>query len=139
MRELMLILHFLGLTMGLGTGFAHAFLGSTASKMSNEEATKFRLQSLVLSNMGHIGIALLIVSGLYLITPYWKTLSSMPLLITKLSLVAILVVLITLISLSSKRAKKGNAEMEIKKMEKLGKITMVVGLAIVILAVNIFH
>jgi hypothetical protein len=27
MREVMLTFHFIGLAMGLGTGFAHAFLG----------------------------------------------------------------------------------------------------------------
>lgn len=89
MREVMLILHFIGLTMGLGTGFAHGFLGIAASKMSPDEATRFRMHSLVLSRMGHIGLALLIVSGLYLITPYWAMLPHSPLLITKLSLVSV--------------------------------------------------
>ena len=67
----MLILHFIGLAMGLGTTFAHAFLGMAVSKMTSEEAIKFRLHSLVLSKMGNIGIVLLIFSGLYLITPFW--------------------------------------------------------------------
>jgi len=45
MREPMLILHFVGLTMGLGTGFAHAFLGMATAKMSPEEVVKFRVHS----------------------------------------------------------------------------------------------
>ncbi len=139
MREVMLILHFIGLTMGLGTSFAHAFLGIITSKMPADEATKFRLHSLVLSKMGHIGIALLIFSGLYLITPYWKILPSSPLLILKLVLVSILVLLIILINLLSGKAKKGNAEVQLKKMEQLGKMTLIIGLVIVILAVYIFH
>lgn len=139
MREVMLILHFIGLTMGLGTSFAHAFLAIATAKMTQEEAAKFQLHSLVLSRMGHIGLTLLIISGLYLITPYWKVLPSYPLLILKLVLVAILVLLITLIALSTKRAKQGNAEAELKKMEKFGKLTLLIGLAIVVLAVYIFH
>jgi uncharacterized membrane protein len=139
MREVMLILHFIGLTMGLGTGFAHAFLGTIANKMSANEATKFRLHSLVLTKMGNIGIILLVVSGLYLATPYWKVLPAMPLLAVKLALVLILVILITIINVLGKRAKNGDAEAEFKKMEKLGKLTLPIGLAIVILAVNIFH
>ena len=135
----MLVFHFIGLTMGLGTGFAHAFLGSITSKMSAEEAIKFRLHSLVLSKMGHIGITFLFISGLYLITPYWKVLSSMPLLILKLSLVAILITLITLIGIAARKAKNGDAAIQLKKMETLGKMTLLIGLAIVILAVNIFH
>jgi uncharacterized membrane protein len=139
MREVMLILHFIGLTMGLGTSFAHAFLSMVTSKMTPDEATKFQLHSLVLSRMGHVGLALLIVSGLYLITPYWKVLPSYPLLIVKLALVAILVVLIILISISSKKAKEGNAVAELKKMETFGKMTLFIGLAIVVVAVYIFH
>src|SRR6187551_1999586 len=98
MREIMLVLHFIGLTMGMGTGFAHAFLGIATSKMSADEATKFRMHTLVLSKMGHAGIGLLVVSGLYLITPYWEILPSSPLLILKLTLVIVLLVILTLIS-----------------------------------------
>jgi len=139
MREVMLTLHFIGLTMGLGTGFAQAFLGIVISKMPPGEATKFRLHSLVLGKMGFIGIVLLIFSGLYLMTPYWKVLPSTPLLILKLVLVTILVVLITLISITSKRAKNGDAEGSFKKMGPLGKMALITGLVIVILAVSIFH
>lgn len=135
----MLICHFLGLAMGLGTGFAHAFLGSITSKMSREEAMKFRLNSLVLGKMGHIGIGLLLISGFYMITPYWKVLSSFPLLIVKLALVAVLITLITLITIAGRKAKQGDAERQLKKMETLGKLTLLVGIAIVIVAVNIFH
>jgi uncharacterized membrane protein len=139
MREVMLMLHFIGLTMGLGTGFAHAFLGSITGKMTVDEAIKFRLHSLVLSKMGHIGITLLLVSGFYLITPYWKVLSSMSLLIAKLSLVAVLILLISLIGIAAKKAKQGDAEVQLKKMELLGKFTLLVGIAIVILAVKVFR
>jgi hypothetical protein len=139
MREAMLIIHFIGLTMGLGTGFAHAFLGVAASKMTPEEATKFRLHSLVLGTMGHIGLGLLIISGLYLITPYWALLTSMPLLMLKLSLVVILAILITFINIYSKRAIKGDPEYNFKKIEPLGKMALLVGLAIIIVAVCIFH
>jgi uncharacterized membrane protein len=139
MREGMLVLHFIGLTMGLGTSFAHAFLGIATSKMSTDDATKFRLHTLVLSRMGHIGIGLLIVSGLYLMTPYWTILPSSPLLILKLTLVLVLVIILTLINSSSKKARQSDAAGQLKKMEQLGKMTLIIGLTIVVLAVYIFH
>ncbi|WP_461040906.1 hypothetical protein [Spirosoma harenae] len=139
MRETMLFLHFIGLTMGLGTSFAHAFLAIATSKMQEDEARRFQLQSLVLSRMGHVGIVLLVISGLYLITPYWQVLTSLPLLIAKLMLVLALIVLIILIEVRSKRAKNGDAVAQLKKMESLGKMTLLIGLAIVILAVTVFH
>jgi uncharacterized membrane protein len=125
--------------MGMGTGLAHAFLGAATAKMSAGEIIKFRLNTLVLGRMGTIGIVLLLISGFYLITPYWKVLSSMPLLMVKLSLVAILIVLISLISITGKKAKNGDAEKQLKKMATLGKLTLIISLAIVIVAVNIFH
>jgi uncharacterized membrane protein len=139
MRETMLILHFFGLTMGLGTSFAHAFLSIATSKMQEEEARRFQIHTLVLSRMGHIGLGLLIVSGLYLITPYWQVLSSMPLLIAKLILVLVLIILIALIGIGSKKARNADPAVQLKKMEALGKMTLVVGIIIVILAVCIFH
>jgi len=139
MREPMLILHFIGLIMGVGTGFAHAFLSQVTSKMSAEEATKFQVHSLVLGRMGHIGLTLLIVSGFYLITPYWKILPETPLLMLKLTLVALLVTLIILIALASSKAKKGDAAGQIKKIAQLGKFTLPISLIIIILAVYIFH
>lgn len=139
MKVLMLILHFIGLTMGLGTGFANAFLGIVASRMSADEATKFRLRLLVLSKMGYIGIALLVISGLYMITPYWKVLSSMPLLVGKLVLVVILILLIALIGIAGKKAKAGDAELHFKKMERLGKLALLTGVMIVVLAATVFH
>ncbi len=139
MRETMLVLHFIGLTMGLGTSFAHLFLGIASSGMQPEEATKFRVKTLALTRMGHIGLVLLLVSGLYLITPYWKVLPSMPLLIAKLVLVSLLIALIAIISIKAKKAVKGDTAVEMKKIEPLGKLTFIIGLAIVILAVLIFR
>jgi uncharacterized membrane protein len=135
----MLILHFIGLTMGLGTSFAHAFLGSPISKMDKEEGIKFRLQVMVLSRMGHVGITLLIVSGVYLNSPFWSTLPDNPLLILKLVLVLILVILILLIGKNARKALEGDAEKNLKKIEPLGKLTLIIGVAIVILAVFVFH
>jgi uncharacterized membrane protein len=139
MREAMLILHFLGLTMGLGTSFAHMFLSTATSNMTEEEATKFRLRTLVLTRMGHVGLALLLISGLYLITPYWKVLSSMPLLIVKLVLVVLLITLVSIISIAARKAQRSGSPEDIKKIAPIGKITFLIGIAIVIIAVCVFH
>ncbi|MCE7038843.1 hypothetical protein [Dyadobacter sp. CY312] len=119
MREVMLILHFTGLTMGLGTSFAHGFLSIATSKMSRDEAVRFQMHAMVLSRMGHIGLGLLILSGFYLITPYWAILPTTPLLILKLVLVVVLTVLIALIGILTRKARTANADQELKKMESL--------------------
>lgn len=139
MREAMLIVHFIGLAMGVGTSLAFMFIGIASSKMNPEDAQKFRLNSFVLSKMGHIGLTLLVLSGGYLMTPYWKTLGSQPMLIAKLCLVLVLGALIGIISSKAKKAQKGDTEIHLKKIEPLGKIALITAITIVILAVSIFH
>jgi uncharacterized membrane protein len=135
----MLIVHFIGLAMGLGTGFAHGFLGAAAKRMQPAEATKFKLNALSITMMGNIGLVLLLVSGFYLITPYWKFLSSMPWLIIKLSLVFLLMAIIVVINILGAKAKREDPEPIFKKMEMLGKLTLPIALGIVIIAVRVFH
>lgn len=139
MRDVMLIVHFIGLAMGIGTSFAFMFLGIASAKMEKSEALKFSINSFALSKMGHIGLALLIISGGYLMTPYWSVLSTMPLLMAKLALVLVLILLIGIITMNANKAKKGDAETHLKKIEPLGKISLLVGLTIIVLAVLVFH
>lgn len=134
----MLIIHFTGLAMGLGTSFANMFLGMASDKMEPEEAKKFRLNAMALSRMGHIGITLLILSGFYLMMPYWSVLPEMPLLILKLILVTLLVVLIVIITRIGNKVKKGDFS-QAAMMPKLGKFTLITAMLIVIVAVLIFH
>lgn len=138
MREVMLVVHFLGLTMGLGTSFGYMFLGIAASKMPKDEALKFTLQSFSLSTMGTIGIILLVLSGGYLMTPYWASLPDRPLLIAKLTLVVVLIVLIILLNIASGKAKKGDTA-QLGKIRVMGQFSMLTAVAIVVLAVLNFR
>jgi len=139
MQDIMLIFHFIGLAMGLGTSLGFMFLGMAGSKMEKEEQLKFMLNTLALGRMGHIGLTLLVISGLVLMTPYWSILPSSPLLIAKLTLVLVLGALIGIISSKGKKAQRGNAEENLKKIQPLGKMALLTGVAIVVLAVLSFH
>ena len=139
MREIMLILHLIGLVMGVGTSFAFLFLGRAAAKMEKAASEKFMLNSLSIASMGHIGITLSIISGGYLMTPFWSTLGHMPMLIAKLILVVVLLVVISIISVAAKKAKQGESEEQLKKIKNWGKISFISGLAIVVLAVLSFR
>jgi len=139
MREIMLIIHFIGLAMGLGTGIGFLIFGNVASKLEKEDAKKFMLNAFSLIKMAQIGLVLLVISGLYLMTPFWTTLSATPLLITKLALVIILIVLVMANSIAMNKAKKGDLLNQRKKIQALGRITLITVLIIVILAVYVFH
>ena len=137
MRELMLIFHFIGLVMALGAGFSNLFLGNVASKLAPAERGSFMSKISVLGRMGQIGLGLLLLSGLYLITPYWKVLDEMPLLIAKLSLVLLLLISVTTILILLNKA-KGNPAI-LAKIKPLGMLNFFIGITIVILAVLQFR
>ena len=139
MRDFMLILHFIGLAMALGTGFANLFLGMAAAKLEPAERGKFMSNTTILVRMGHIGLGLLLFSGFYLITPFWKTLSEMPLLIAKLSLVATVVILVSMISMIVSKARRENNPALLMKLKPLGMLNFFVAIIIVVLAVFSFH
>lgn len=135
----MLITHFIGMAMGLGTAFGFMFLGIAASKMDKDEGNQFMIKAAFLGKMGHVGLLLLLGSGIYLIIPYAKAITSMPLLIAKLSLFIVLGALVGIISSMMKKAAKGDTVTYLKKTETLGKINLLIGIAIVVLAVLVFH
>lgn len=135
MKEAMLIVHFIGLAMGVGTSFGFMFLGIAGSKLDPEERLKFGLNALALTRMGHIGLFLLILSGGYMMTPHWQNLMATPLLLTKLVLVVVLIILISVVTRIGMMAKKENSAQILMKTSGLGKLALLVSLAIIVLAV----
>mgnify|MGYP004336720833 CR=1 FL=1 len=139
MRLFMLILHFIGLALAVGTGFAYLFLSLSAKKLSKEEGKDLFVKTLPIQKMSHIGLFLLVLSGGYLMTPYWDTLMQNHYLLAKLICVLGIIALVSTMSSLAKQVKKGNDETAMQKIEKLGKITLPLGLIIVVLAVLTFH
>lgn len=139
MREAMLIVHFIGLGMGLGTSFGMMFLGIASSKMEPAEGKKFMMNASVLGTMGHIGLGLLILSGGYLMNNYWSVLSYMPWMIAKLVLVGILAILIGIMGSTTRKVRKGASPELMAKVKPLGQVAMLVALSIVFCAVMNFH
>src|SRR5688572_7273632 len=97
MREVLLVIHFIGLAMALGAGFANLTLGIVASKLEPAERGSFMSKLVVLGRLGQTGLALLLISGLGLMTPFWRVVGEMPFLIAKLSLVALLLISVAVI------------------------------------------
>jgi len=139
MRDIFLILHFLGLAMAIGTGFAGYFLLYAASKLEPAERGSFMAKTMIIMRMGQIGLGILIISGGALMTPFWSALSSMPTLIAKLALVGIQVVLILVVSRMAAEARKNNDPSMMQRMRPIRMLNFAIGLTIVILAVLSFH
>lgn len=139
MHDMFLVIHFIGLAMAVGTGFANLFLASVAAKLPPAERGPFMIRTTVLIRMGQIGLGLLIISGFYLITPYWATLSAMPTLIAKLSFVGLQIILVTVSSLLVKKGIRTNDPTIFAKSKPLGIAIFFTGIIILVLAVVTFH
>lgn len=139
MREFMLVVHFIGLAMALGTGFANLFLGRAAAKLEPAERGSFMLKTLPLVRMGQIGLGLLIISGFGLITPYWRVLGEMPILIAKLACVVLLIIVVSIISMRAKKAQMENNPALLASIRPLGLLNFVIAITIIVLAVLTFR
>lgn len=139
MKETALIIHFIGLILGIGSGFAQMFLGIASSKLSDQEKNTSTILSNGLGKMSNVGLILLVLSGGYMMTPYWGELSSLPLLITKLLLVVILIILVIIMNIYGKKLLESRDEKAIRILKLLGKISLPLGLLIIILAVLVFN
>jgi uncharacterized membrane protein len=139
MRDAMLFTHFVGLVLAMGSGFASLFIGVYNKDLKPEEAPKFMLRLRSLGYMGFAGLVVLIISGGYLATPYWKIIGSMPWFMAKLSLVVVLLIIVVTIDWRWRRAVKNNGGPDLMAIPKLGRLAFPVGLLILLFAVLQFH
>jgi len=142
MYEVLLVLHFLGLALGVGTSFALLTLGLSAGDMSPEERGKFMLRASALSKNGSIGLTLLILSGLgfLAVRGFGEVMRwGGPAFHTKLLLVVILAGLVGYSQVLIKKAKQAGGGPHLAKLAKVGRIALAVSVLIVVLAVVAFQ
>lgn len=146
LKDLLLITHFIGLALGLGTGFSMMRLGASTKDLDPAERGKFMGRVLVLSKNGSIGLALLILSGLALFfTGGGMTLfrvAGWPF-HTKITLVLILIGAFGVMQMNIAKLRKAapgpEAQAIAGKLPKLGAVTTSLSLLIVVMAVLSFH
>jgi len=139
MRDAALFLHFVGLIMGMGAGFASLFLGVSNRKLPPEELPKFMMKLRALGYMGLTGLIVLILSGGALATPFWSIIGSMVYFQIKLSLVVVLLTLVILMDIRWRAAVKKGGGSDLMVIAKLGRIALPVGILILLFAVLQFH
>lgn len=146
MRDSLLILHFLGLALGVGTGFAMMRLGMSAKTLTPEERSSFMSRVLVLSKNGSWGLLILIATGV----PLWILGGGMSLFRsagwpfhTKLLLVVVLIALTGVLQATIARLRRAQgspaAAALAARLPKVGSAMTGVSVLIVITAVLAFH
>ena len=145
MLDLWLILHFIGLTLGVGTGFAMMTLGLSTKDMAPADRAAFMRRASVLGRNGSIGLLLLIVSGVALVMTRGVDVVMAwggPMFHVKLTLVAILIGVFGYMQVqlrNSRSADPAVAAAAGARMNVASKVMLLLGVSIVICAILAFH
>jgi hypothetical protein len=143
MYDVLLMLHFIGLAMGVGTSFAMLTLGSTARKLPPEERGVFFGRVGGLAKNGSIGFLLLVATGLGML--FDRGVSVMfqvggGAFHGKLALVVILAGCLGYSQVLRKRLREsGGTGPAAATLPKLGMAMLALGVGIVVTAVLAFH
>ena len=142
MREALLFIHFIGLALGLGTGFSYMALGIATKNMTPAEKAPFFLRAFVLSKNGNIGLALLLLSGLglfFLEGPANVMAAGGVYFKIKLVLFGILVCLIGYLSMLLAKIKRAGGGPLMAKIPKISPFSLMTTILIVLMAVLAFR
>jgi len=142
MQDTLLVIHFLGLALGVGTSFAMARLGMATAKLPPPERGEIMKYGMSLSKNGSLGLLLLILSGVGML--FTRGVSSVfasggMAFHIKLTLVLILAGLLGYSQTMIKRIREKQDAAAAATMAKLGPVMLVIGVGIVVCAVLAFH
>ena len=138
LRIILLILHFVGLGMGLSVTFGNiVMMGLITSAAGPEKPVLARFPPAI-SKVGQIGLGLLWVTGATMAYTKWSGIGSMPWTFdVKLTAVVLLTLLVVYITQLEKRIHRGDAAAA-AQIQTIGKITSVCALTAIIFAVLTF-
>ena len=141
MLDLWLIIHFIGLALGVGTGFAVLTLGLATRGMPPAERGEFMRRASILGKNGSFGLLLLIISGLGImigrgvdVVMAWGG----PMFHVKLTLVVILIGTVGYMQVLIRKARSSDGAAA-ARMPIVSRIVLLLGLSIVVFAVLAFH
>lgn len=136
-----MFLHFVGLALALGTGFASFTLSKVATALAPEERAQLMQRIMPLRKNGSYGLALLLLSGFgmfFLRGPANVMVWGGPALHAKLTLVAILCGVFGYAQVVAKKLREVGGAALAAKAVKLGQVMLILSLAIVVCAVLAF-
>jgi hypothetical protein len=136
--QFLMVVHFLGLAMGLSTGFANMVMAGLISKAApNDKAVLSRFPP-AMSRIGVIGLAMLWGSGLAIVFTRYGTFSILPRpFIVKLAAVVLLTLTVAYINVLMPRAQRGDAAAQ-ARIKTLGMLTGPLAIVAIIFAVITF-
>jgi uncharacterized membrane protein len=136
--QFLMVVHFLGLAMGLSTGFANMVMAGLIAKAApNEKAVLARFPP-AMSRIGVVGLVLLWGSGLSIVFTRYGTFAILPRpFVVKLTAVVLLTLVVIYINVLMPRAQRGDAAAQ-ARIQTLGKLTGPLAIIAIIFAVITF-
>jgi uncharacterized membrane protein len=138
----LLMLHFVGLALGVGASFASFTLRRASANLPEPERASFMLRALRVSKNGSYGLLLLLVSGLamfFMRGPSAVMTMGGPAFHAKLTLVVILCGVVGYSQALGKRARTAGGGPALAKLAAASNAILLLGVAIVIAAVLAFQ
>lgn len=142
MYAVLLFLHFIGLALGVGTGFAMLVLGLATRDLGPADRTTFMLRAGAVGKNGGIGLGLLIATGLGMMAlrGFPETLAwGGGAFHAKLGLVVVFSGLYGYLQSLMARARRDGGGPAFAKIPGISRILLLMSLAIVACAVLAFH
>ena len=134
----LMVVHFLGLALGLSTGFANMVMAGLIAKAAPQEKAVLGRFPPAMARVGAVGLVLLWASGLAIIYTRFGTFSYLPQpFLVKLSAVVLLTIIVAYIHILMPRAQRGDAAAA-ARIQLLGKLTGPLAIIAIIFAVITF-
>ena len=137
-NEILLILHFVGLAMGLALPFSSMVMHGLLAKAAPAEQAVLERFPPAMSRVGDIGLMLLIVTGVTMVFTKYGGFTELPWQFrVKMAAVVLLVALVGYIHMLMGKARRGDAAAG-ARVPAVGRITFLLGLIAVIFSVLAF-
>ena len=138
LNEVLLILHFVGLAMGLAVPFSSIVMQGLVAKAAPPERPVLMRFPPAMSRVGDIGLTLLLVTGVAMVFTKYGGFAIMPWQFhVKLTAVALLIALVGYIHVLQGKARKGDAAAA-ARIPIVGRVTFLLALTAVVFAVLTF-
>ena len=136
--QTLMVVHFLGLAMGLSTGFANMVMAGLIDKAAAPEKAILGRFPPAMSRIGAIGLTLLWISGISIVMTRYGTFSILPRpFIVKLAAVVLLTLAVIYINILMPKAQRGDAA-AMARIRTLGMLTGPLAIIAIIFAVITF-
>jgi hypothetical protein len=136
--QFLMVVHFLGLAMGLSTGFANMVMAGLIARAAPADKGVLARFPPAMGRVGQIGLAMLWVSGLAIVYTRYGTFSILPrTFIVKLAAVVLLTIAVAYIQVLMPGAQRGDAA-AMARIQLLGRLTAPLAIIAIIFAVLTF-